>query len=92
MLMKIYFEMGESDPLFSHFDAFKTYLRRNKVISKYQHTVHANFIKFTKKAYQLKMKADWARKKTGQKQVEELLEKINQAEEITPGYSLLDFF
>ena len=34
MLLKIYYEQGETDSLFSLFDSFSVYLRRNKLISK----------------------------------------------------------
>jgi len=83
MLMKIYFEINEDEPLFSHFDAFKTYLRRNKIVSKYQNKVHSNFIRYTKRAYQLKTAVDWKRKKELTKEAAGLLEKINKTAEIT---------
>ena len=83
MLMKIYYEIGESDPLAFHFDAFRTYLRRNKVVSAYQKKAHLNFIKFTKQTYLLKMKSDWERKSILRTQAKKILERIKNTEEIT---------
>jgi hypothetical protein len=83
MLMKIYFELDEEEPLFSHIDSFQTYLRRNKIISAYQRKVHQNFIRFTKKAFQLKEALAWKRKKEMEKQANSLFKHISQTEDIT---------
>lgn len=47
--IKLYYEMDEINPLLSALDAFRVYLRRNKVISDGMRTVYSNFIKFTDK-------------------------------------------
>ena len=47
--IKLYYEMDEVSPLLSSLDAFRVYLRRNKVISEHMRTVYSNFIKFTDK-------------------------------------------
>ena len=54
MLLKTYFELEEHDGLYSLFDTFKIYLRRNKLISDYQKTVYLNLVKYTKKLVKLK--------------------------------------
>ena len=83
MLMKIYFELDEEEPLFSHIDSFQTYLRRNKIISAYQRKVHQKFIRFTKKAFQLKEALAGKRKKEVEKQANSLFKQISQTEDIT---------
>lgn len=45
ILAKIYYETDASDALFSLLHAFRTYLRRNKVISDSVRTAYMNFIK-----------------------------------------------
>lgn len=45
MLAKIYFETGEDDALFSLIHSFRTYLRRNKVISEQSRKAYLNFLK-----------------------------------------------
>jgi len=47
--MKTYYEMEESDPLYSLIEAFYAYLRRNKSISKYQMKSYSNFLHYAKR-------------------------------------------
>lgn len=49
LLLKTYYELNEEDALYSLFDAFKIYLRRNKLISDYQRDVYSNLISFTRR-------------------------------------------
>lgn len=49
LLMKTYYEMEESDPLYSLIEAFYAYLRRNKSISKYQMKSYSNFLHYAKR-------------------------------------------
>ena len=53
MQLKIYFELYEIDPLLSLLDAFKVYLKRNKLISNYMKTSYRNLIKYTQKALRI---------------------------------------
>jgi hypothetical protein len=54
LLLKTYFELNETEPFFSLVDAFTNYLKRNKLISESQRTVHLNFVKYTKKLMHLR--------------------------------------
>ncbi|MEX0811854.1 MAG: hypothetical protein WD048_06535 [Chitinophagales bacterium] len=83
MLMKIYFEMEEDDALDAHFHAFKIYLLRNKVISAYQRKVHLNFIRFTKRCYQLRNLSYTDRKTQIQQKTRKLLKQIQKTKNIT---------
>ncbi len=47
LLLQIYYETDEVDIFFSHAEAFKMYLKRNKLISEDKRKRHQNFIKFT---------------------------------------------
>ena len=47
VILKTYFEMDELDNLYSHLESFKTYLRRNKLISESQKTNYKNLLKYT---------------------------------------------
>lgn len=49
LLMKIYYETEETDALYSLFDSFGIFLRRNKVISDSHRTNYLNMIRFLKK-------------------------------------------
>lgn len=48
LLLKIYFEQGEWDALYSHLDAFQSYLRRKTKLN-YHRKNYQNLIRFTKK-------------------------------------------
>ncbi len=49
LLMKTYYAMEESDPLYSLIEAFYVYLRRNRSISKYQLKSYSNFLHYAKR-------------------------------------------
>lgn len=44
--IKVYYELDETDALFSALEAFKVYLRRNKTISENVRNIYMNFVKF----------------------------------------------
>lgn len=50
MLLRIYYELQEVEPLLSLLDAFQVYLRRNKLISDSQKVIYQNLIHFVKEA------------------------------------------
>ncbi len=52
--IKSYYELHETDALYSLVDAFAIYLRRNKQISDYIKQANQHFLRFVKKLYQLK--------------------------------------
>ncbi|TND08641.1 MAG: hypothetical protein FD123_2145 [Bacteroidetes bacterium] len=47
ILLKIYFELDDTETFFYHTAAFKTFLKRNKLISDYQRAIYLNLVKFT---------------------------------------------
>ena len=49
IMLKIYYELNDTDAFFYHVTAFKIFLKRNKVISDYQRTIYKNLVKFTSK-------------------------------------------
>lgn len=57
MLLRMYFELQEVEPFYSLIDAYKVYLARNKSISFYQRQVHQKFVKYSKRAFDLKLKS-----------------------------------
>ena len=58
ILLKIYFERQDWEPLFYLLDAFEAYLRRPKQISAYQREIYLNLIRYTRKLAHLKIKLD----------------------------------
>jgi hypothetical protein len=49
MLLKIYFETNDEDALEYHFSAFRKFIRRMRMLSKYQQDNYRNLIRFTQK-------------------------------------------
>ncbi len=69
ILLKTYFELDEADSFFYHATAFRTFLRRNKLVSDYQRTIYLNLIRYTTQL----MRASGTRRKVAaiRKKVEE---------------------
>jgi len=55
LLLRIYYELEDWEPLLSLFNTFKIYLKRNKLISEYQRTTYTNLVKFVRKLTRIKM-------------------------------------
>lgn len=55
LLLKIYYELNDFEPLLSLIDTFRVYLRRNKLISDYQKLIYTNFARFVKKLTRVKL-------------------------------------
>ncbi|GIV33431.1 MAG: hypothetical protein KatS3mg031_0966 [Chitinophagales bacterium] len=53
MLLRIYYELKEFEPLWSLLEAFQVYLRRNKLISDSQKTMYSNLISLTREAIRI---------------------------------------
>lgn len=54
LLLRIYFELEDWEPLLSLVNTFKIYLKRNKLISEYQRTTYTNLVKFVRKLTRIK--------------------------------------
>lgn len=83
LMLKVYYESDEIEPLYSLFDSFKIYLRRNKVVSEYQYKVHMNLIRMVKRMTDIKLRANTSRKETIQRDVMQLKKRIENASAIT---------
>lgn len=74
LLLKSYYELDEFEPLLSLVESFKTYLRRNKVLSDYQRRVYLNLVKYVKKLVQIRL--------GGRKTPEALRVEVEQTREV----------
>ncbi len=83
LLLKVYYEADELEPLYSLFDSFKIYLKRNKLISAYQYRAHFNLIKMTKRLAKIKSMTGLSRRETITKEIDALKKKIEATPEIT---------
>ena len=83
LLLKIYYEAWEMDPLYSLFESFRTYLRRNDMVSEYQFKAHMNLVKLTHKLADLKVSMISSRKETVAKDLDKLRQRMASAGDIT---------
>lgn len=49
LLLKVYYETENFEPLYSLIEAFKIYLKRSKLISDYQRLIYKNLVTYTRK-------------------------------------------
>lgn len=73
MLLRIYYELKEMEPLWSLLDSFQVYLRRNKLVSDSQKAIYMNLIQFVKEATRIR-KGD----KDAVNKLKDKIEKIKQ--------------
>lgn len=55
LLLKIYYDTNAIEPFLSLSDAFKIYLKRNKLISSPRVTSYSNYVRFVKSVFNLKL-------------------------------------
>lgn len=82
MLLKIYYDQEEDDPLFSLIDSFNSYLRRDQTLSGYQSRAHKNLLKLVKRLANLRIRQVASRKETMRKELTALKKRIQTTEEI----------
>jgi hypothetical protein len=78
LLLRIYFELEDWEPLLSLFNTFKIYLKRNKLISEYQRTTYTNLVKFVRKLTRIKMGS-----KLSLEEVRHEIEQVKQIADLT---------
>jgi hypothetical protein len=83
LLLKLYYEQEDTEALLALIDSFKMYLRRQKLVSEYQHTVHINLLVFTKKMLRLREQRPKRISEAFVRSVDELLQDIEVKGKIT---------
>ncbi|MDX2000906.1 MAG: hypothetical protein SFW35_00610 [Chitinophagales bacterium] len=83
LLLKVYYEADDFDPLYSLCNAFKIYLRRNQLVSEYQYRAHMNLVKLTKQLTDIRIKSISSRKETLVKDLGKLRHRMKVAGDIT---------
>ncbi|OWY19548.1 hypothetical protein C7N43_12380 [Sphingobacteriales bacterium UPWRP_1] len=74
LLLRIYYEINETDPLLALCDAFKIYLRRNKLIADNKRELYLNYIKFIARLSKIP--------KGKKEALQELLQQLNNTKHI----------
>ena len=78
LLLRIYYDLEDWEPLLSLFNTFKIYLKRNKLISEYQRTTYTNLVKFVRKLTRIKMGS-----KLPLEKVKQEIEQVKQIADLT---------
>ena len=76
ILLRIYYDTNNAELFFYHTNTFASFLKRNKLVSAYQKKIHTNFLKFTKKAFDIRQSGN-------SKAKEKLLEQIKQTKTVS---------
>lgn len=63
LLLKIYYETEDYEPLFSLLSTFAVYLRRSKIISEYQRSIYANQVKHVKRLAKIRSGSNYSLQK-----------------------------
>ncbi|MCI5054551.1 MAG: hypothetical protein MRY83_00445 [Flavobacteriales bacterium] len=72
LILKIYFENEEQEPLSAHIQAFKAFLRRNRTLSDHQKLIYSNLLKYTLKLIRLSERRPRKATDNFKKKIEEL--------------------
>lgn len=77
MLLNLYFELESVEPFYSLIDAYKVYLARTKKISAYQNQLHQIRVKYTKQAFDLKLRSATISHTVKEKAIHKLKDRLN---------------
>lgn len=83
LLLKVYFEAGEYEPLYSLFESFKIYLKRNDQVSEYQYYAHMNLVRLTKRITDLKLKLKVSSQQVLERELKKLKDRMETYKEVT---------
>jgi hypothetical protein len=74
--LKSYYELNETEALLSLIDTFMIYLRRSKEISAYRKEANMNFVRLTRKIYQLKEELLYKKQSTLTAKIQHLAQEV----------------
>lgn len=79
LLLRIYFDLDEDEAFDAHFNAFKVYLIRNKLLANKKHRRYYNLFRFTNRLYSLKNKAKYQKADKTKTQLDSLKKQMERA-------------
>ncbi len=82
LLLRTYYDIGEFEAFISLSESFKQYLHRNKLISDFRRKGFSNLIKFARRAFQLKIDAEYMKKEKFEKELQKLQRDIAASDTI----------
>ena len=82
LLVQTYYRIQEEEALFSAIEAFKQYVKRNKLISEERKGGYYYFLRFTKRAFVIKSNISLQPSEKTNREIKRLLEQFNSAEAV----------
>jgi len=79
LLLRIYFDLDEDEAFDAHFNAFKVYLQRNKLLANKKYRRYYNLFRFTNRLYKLKNRLNYLNKEKIQQLIISLQKQIDKA-------------
>lgn len=82
LLLRTYYDLEEEEALLALTDAFRQYLKRNKSLSDFQKKGYYNLLKFTRRAFRLKVNQGITRQDRWNRSLEKLIRDLKAAETV----------
>lgn len=89
LLLKVYYEAAEFDPLYSLCDSFKIYLKRNDQVSEYQYYAHMNLVRLTKRLTDLRLKLNVSGQAVLERELKKLKDRMEMYGQVTNSQWIL---
>ncbi len=82
LLLRTYFALEEEEALLAHADAFGQFVKRNKSLTDFQKKGYFNLIRFSQRAFKLKMQAGFAKQEKWLENLQKLEDDMAKSEPI----------
>ena len=82
LLLRTYFDLEEEEALLAHTEAFSQFVKRNKSLTDFQKKGYFNLIRFSQRAFKLKMKEHFAKQDKWKEALQKLVSEMAKAEPI----------
>lgn len=82
LLLRTYYDLEEEEALWSLTDAFRQYLKRNRNLSDFQKKGYYNLLKFTRRAFRLKVNQGLTRQDRWNRSYEKLNKELTSADTV----------
>jgi len=79
LLLRTYFDLEEEDALFSHCEAFGQFVKRNKSLTDFQKKGYFNLIRFSQRAFKLKLQKGFVKRENWQAGLQKLDAEMTEA-------------
>ncbi len=78
LLLRIYYDLDEQEPLNSLFESFRKSINRNKLIAEFRKTGYTKLIKYSQRAFKIKMSKTYAVEKVYRQKLDKLKKDLQE--------------